>query len=429
MCKFRRFLTTASGKILLGLVLGIIIGVGLLSLKNTSPRWTECVLQSAGYLHMLGQIFMNLMYMCVPFLIFGSVVMSVSSVHLEEFKRLGIQTLWLFFMATALSATLAILISTLLPFQFDVEVVKAVKASHMASLTIQEIVLGFFPNNVFTAFTQPSILQIIVFSCLFGACINLLRDVTPNVEALLNVTLAFRSVVLKMISLIMKVAPIAVFGIVSSTIVIHGLGTLKTLGMVLVYITALNVLFFLLYTLFICLRYRLSPAILLKKSARVMIFAGSITSTALSLPLAMDSSRNLGVSKKVTNFVLPLGNSLNTNGGPITNVIIVIAVAHCANLEMTLSFYVMLGIYATIASLGNPGVLGGALVSLLMLFDLVGLPKEAALIFFSLDYFYAITRVIVNVMGNIYASIILAHAQGEFDREVFESSKEIACTP
>lgn len=435
MEKLKSFFKTLSGKIVIGLTLGIIVGVILEAMKAPMPEGqvsaevlasiqsqNATILQIANYLQMLGQIFLNLMNMCVPFLIFGSIVMSVSSLDLKEFKIMGGKTLLLFFVTTAAASYLAVLLGLVLPFNFDASLLDGSQAVTATTLTVKEIILGFFPSNVFVAFTKPIVLQVIIFGCLFGLCMNLLKDNTPGVSELLTVTLAFRSVIMKIITLVMYIAPIGIFGILSSTIAINGLGLLKSLGLVLVYITVVNVLFFVLYTLFISIRYGLSLGMLLKKCSRVIIFAATVTSTALSLPLAMEDTKTLGVKEKISNFILPLGNSLNTNGGPITNVIIAIAAVNLMNIPVGVEFYIMLGLYATIAAFGNPGVIGGALVSLFVVFDLVGLPKEAAVIFFGLDYFYGITRVVLNVMGSIYVSVMVAHSQGEFDKKVFETS-------
>ncbi len=204
------------------------------------------------------------------------------------------------------------------------------------------------------------ILQIIVFALFYGVCINLLLESTPKVQILLDVTLAFRSVIMKTISLVMYYAPIGIFGIIASTVGTKGSDSIKSIGLVLVYITLINIAFFMLYTLYISLRYRLNLSMLLKKSARLIIFAATTTSTALSLTVALEDMKYLGVKERLSNFVLPLGSSLNTNGGPITNVIVAIATVHLFQIDVDSTFYIMLGIYATIAAFGNPGVIGGA---------------------------------------------------------------------
>lgn len=405
------YFKTLSGRILIGVILGIIVG--------------SVFGDKAANVKVLGDIFLNLMNMCVPFLIFGSIVMSVSALDLKDFRAIGGKALLLFLITTAAASFFAVGVGLLLPYAIDPAVAQQSVANTVVNkIGVADVILNFFPKNVFAAFAAPFILQIIVFALFFGVCINLLRESTPKVEILLDVTLAFRSVIMKTISLVMYYAPIGIFGIIGSTVGTKGADSIKSIGLVLVYITLINIAFFLLYTLYISLRYRLNISMLLKKSARLIVFAATTTSTALSLTVALEDMKYLGVKERLYNFVLPLGSSLNTNGGPITNVIVAIATIHLFQINVDSTFYIMLGIYATIAAFGNPGVIGGALVSMIVVFDLVGLPHEAAMLFFGLDAFYGITRVVLNIMGSFYCCIMMANSRGEFDRETFNTSLE-----
>ncbi len=418
MDKFIKFFKGLSGKIIIGMILGIIVGL----------LFQEFKLQEyAIYLDMLGKIFLNLMNMCIPFLIFGSIVMSVSSLDLKEFGTVGGKTLLLFLITTACASFYAVLVSYFLPFAQDTAMAEAAIANattHGGGQNVVGIILNFFPSNVFRAFSTPIVLQVIVFGIFFGLCINMLKDTTPGVQTLLEVTLAFRAVIMKTITLIMHIAPYGIFGILSSTVATKGMDTLMSLGQVLIYITIINITFLCLYFLYISIRYGLSLGMLFKKCSRIIIFAVTTTSTAMCLPIAMEDVKTLGVKEKLSNFILPLGNSLNTNGGPITNVVIIIAAMSLTGTPMNTTFYILLGIYATIAAFGNPGVIGGALVSLAVVCDLAGVPIEVAVIFFGVDYFLGITRVPCNIMGSVFCCIMMAKKRGEFDKDVFNTSLE-----
>lgn len=422
MQKFLKFLNGLSGRIIIGMILGVIVGLLIQAFKAD-----YAILGGVPqYLDMLGKMFLNLMNMCIPFLIFGSIVMSVSSLDLKEFGSVGGKTLLLFLITTACASFLAILISYFLPFASDpVQAAKAIAEGHATQqVSVKAIILNFFPSNVFVAFTTPIVLQVIVFGCLFGLCINMLKDTVPGVSTLLEVTLAFRTVIMKIITLVMYIAPIGIFGILSFTIADKGLHTLISLGQVLLYITLINIIFLVLYFLYISIRYGLSIGMLVKKCANVIIFAMTTTSTAMSLPIAMQDAKYLGVKEKLSNFILPLGNSLNTNGGPITNVVIIVAAMSLSGTPMDITFYILLGIYATIAAFGNPGVIGGALVSLAVVCDLAKVPLDVAVIFFGVDYFLGITRVPCNIMGSVFCSVMMAKKRGEFDKDIFNTPLE-----
>ncbi|RKS87463.1 Na+/H+-dicarboxylate symporter [Orbus hercynius] len=419
-----KFFKGLSGRIIIGMLLGVAVGLFIQAYKADYT-----VLETLPtYLDMLGKMFLNLMNMCIPFLIFGSIVMSVSSLDLKEFGTVGGRTLLLFLITTACAAFFAVIISSMLPFAQDPLAAAQAIANGDHSIAhkgAKDIILNFFPSNVFVAFSQPIVLQVIVFGCLFGLCINMLKDTVPGVSTLLEVTLAFRAVIMKIITMVMYIAPIGIFGILSYTIATKGLETLISLGQVLIYITLINIAFLVLYFIYISVRYGLSLGMLIKKSANVIIFAVTTTSTAMCLPVAMQDAKYLGVKEKLSHFILPLGNSLNTNGGPITNVVIVVAAMSLSGTPMDMMFYFLLAIYATIAAFGNPGVIGGALVSLAVVCDLSGVPLDVAVIFFGVDYFLGITRVPCNIMGSIFCSIMMAKKRGEFDKEVFNTPLDV----
>lgn len=431
-----KFFNGLSGRIIIGMILGVIVGVYIQANAitpqevefNDIPEYKQVLQQVPQYLDMLGKMFLNLMNMCIPFLIFGSIVMSVSSLDLKEFKTIGGKTLLLFLITTACASFFAVGVSYFLPFAQDPEqAAKAIASATQstAHMGVKDIILNFFPSNVFKAFATPIVLQVIVFGCLFGLCLNMLKDTVPGVSTLLEVTLAFRAVIMKIITMVMYIAPIGIFGILSSTVATKGLDTLISLGQVLLYITLINIAFLILYFLYISVRYGLSLTMLIKKCANVIIFAVTTTSTAMCLPVAMQDAKRLGVKEKLSNFILPLGNSLNTNGGPITNVVIIIAAMSLTGTPMSTAFYILLGIYATIAAFGNPGVIGGALVSLAVVCDLAGVPLEVAVIFFGVDYFLGITRVPCNIMGSVFCSIMMAKKRGEFDKDIFNTPLDV----
>lgn len=419
MQKFLKFLNGLSGRIIIGMILGVIVGLLIQEFKAD-----HAILGSmAQYLDMLGKMFLNLMNMCIPFLIFGSIVMSVSSLDLKEFGAVGGRTLLLFLITTACASFLAVIIVYFLPFATDPAAAAAALAKETVhqDTSLKSIILNFFPSNVFVAFTKPVVLQVIVFGCLFGLCINMLKETVPGVSTLLEVTLAFRSVIMKIITIVMHIAPFGIFGIISFTIADKGLDTLISLGQVLLYVTLINIVFLILYFLYISIRYGLSLNMLIKKCSNVIIFAMTTTSTAMSLPIAMQDTKYLGVKEKLSNFILPLGNSLNTNGGPITNVVIIVAAMSLSGTPMDMTFYILLGVYATIAAFGNPGVIGGALVSLAVVCDLAKVPLDVAVIFFGVDYFLGITRVPCNIIGSVFCSVMMAKKRGEFDKDVFNT--------
>lgn len=399
-----------SGRIVLGSIIGLILGFVLG--------------ENAGHLQFLGDIFLRSVKMCVPLLIFCSIVEATASLPLKELKTVGFMTLAVFFITTSLSAIVSILtviffppeLTIALPDQSDI-------ATSLTNTSFTDTLVNFIPDNALSALSNGVIVQIIVFAALFGISVNILKSEFSQVNHLYELVLGLRKVVMKIVTIIMYYAPIGISAMLASITGTSGIEALKSLGHVLLIVSVVDIFFFILYTLFISVRYQLNIIQLIKNSSDILLMAITTTSSAVSLPIALEDVPNkIGVKEKVSNFVLPLGNALNTNGAPITNIISAMACSSIFNIQFTTQNLIMLGIYAVVASFGNPGVPGGGIVSMAIVFQMIGIPVEGVAIFAGLDYFFSLTRAPLNVMGNVYSSIIVGNKTDEFDREIFAST-------
>lgn len=402
--------SSLSMRIVVGSIIGLIIGFVLG--------------ENAESLKFLGDIFLRSVKMCVPLLIFCSIVEATASLPLKELKTVGLKTLGVFFVSTSLAAVLSIIAVKIIPINLTLTAPgsDAYKGT-VAGGNIQETIVSFIPDNAVGALAEGVIVQIIVFAALFGISVNIMKDSFESVNALYELILGLRKVIMKIVSIVMVYAPIGISAMLAGVIGTSGVDALKSLVQVIVIVSILDIIFFTLYTLYVAIRYRLNIVTLLKNSLNIMVIAVTTTSSAITLPVSLeDVPKKMGVKERISDFVLPLGNALNTNGSPISNIVSAVACASVFDIQFTLQNLILLGVFSVVASFGNPGVPGGGIVSMAIVFQMIGIPVEGVAIFAGLDYFYSLTRAPLNVMGNVYSSIIVGIKTGEFDRNVFESS-------
>ncbi|MGY3704972.1 hypothetical protein BW731_07040 [Vagococcus martis] len=401
--------SSLSMRIVVGSIIGILIGFAFG--------------ESTANIQFLGDIFLRSVKMCVPLLIFCSIVEASASLPLQELKSVGFKTLGVFFVSTSLSAVLSVIVAKFFPPVLNITVPgKGAYEGAAGSESIQETLVNFIPDNAVAALANGTIVQIIIFAALFGISVNILKENNPAVNSVYEFTLGLRKVIMQIVTIVMIYAPIGISAMIAGVIGTSGVSALASLGQILLLVSVVDILFFAAYTLYMSVRYKLNIVQLLKNSSSIILMAFTTTSSAVTLPVALNEVPNkMGVKERISDFVLPLGNALNTNGAPISNILSAVACASIFDIEFTTSKLILLGVFAIVASFGNPGVPGGGIVSMAIVFQMIGIPVEGVAVFAGLDYFYSLTRAPLNVMGNVYSSIIVSNKLDEFDKNVFNA--------
>lgn len=399
--------SSLSMRIVAGSIIGILIGFAFG--------------ESTANIQFLGDIFLRSVKMCVPLLIFCSIVEASASLPLQELKSVGFKTLGVFFVSTSLSAVLSVIVAKFFPPVLNITVPgKGAYEGAAGSESIQETLVNFIPDNAVAALANGTIVQIIIFAALFGISVNILKENNPAVNSVYEFTLGLRKVIMQIVTIVMIYAPIGISAMIAGVIGTSGVSALASLGQILLLVSIVDIIFFAVYTLYMSVRYKLNIVQLLKNSSSIILMAFTTTSSAVTLPVALNEVPNkMGVKERISDFVLPLGNALNTNGAPISNILSAVACASIFDIEFTTSKLILLGVFAIVASFGNPGVPGGGIVSMAIVFQMIGIPVEGVAVFAGLDYFYSLTRAPLNVMGNVYSSIIVSNKLDEFDKNVF----------
>ncbi|MDF2522559.1 MAG: hypothetical protein K0R31_200 [Clostridiales bacterium] len=393
---------------LLGIVVGIILG------KNTI------------HIKILGDIFINLISMMVPFLIFGALLESVMTLNTKDFGSVGVKTLLSFVLTGVVSAALAIGAGYLFQPGAGVTGVQlSAYKGNATGMTVYEGILSFFPNNIFAAFNNNKIAQIILFAIILGFAISYYKSQDP-IKRIHDGILDINVLIMKVVTLIMSFAPIGILAIVANMIGQNGIGILLPLGKFLIVITVVNVLCLVIVGLGVSVYGKLSFFRLLSNVKRCSIVAATTTSSAMAIPTQfLDSEENLGISKRISKFVIPLAGTLNTDGGIILTIMASMTVAQILGIELSTSAMIMLGVSSVLSSYGNTMVPGGGIVALAIVFQLNGIPLEGVALFAGIDWAMAITRVPANVANDVFCAAYVAISENELDRDVFYGRKQV----
>jgi len=380
---------------------------------------------SGNYLKIVGDVFLRLMQMAIPILILGQIVQAVGSINPKELTSLGGRTIAVFGISSLAAALWGVLMAVIFNPGYGVKMTGFQDASIKAQeISITDTILNFVPKNIFDSLTQGSIIQIIVFALFFGLALNKYLQSHPETQ-LFQIIVDFNEVIITVIRYVMYLAPLGIFALIASTISHLGLQIILPLVKYLLVYGLGTILFLGIWILVITLYCKVSPLRLITNMKNMSVMALATTSSAITLPVALgETETKLGLSKRITNLVLPLGMSLNSNGSAMHMAFTVMTIAQMYQLDFDITKMIYLAITATFVSLANAVVPGAGLVSLAVIVPQMGLPIESIAIFAGVEWFVGMLRTILNVNSDVYSAILVAKSVDEIDYTVFNSSNK-----
>ena len=408
-------------KILIGLLTGAITGVILYFMPDSSFKEQYII---NGVLALLGSGFIRLMQMLVVPLVFFSIVCGASAIgDSKTLGKIGIKTLLFYLLTTAIAVALAIGIANLLNPGIGVNMSDLASSTTTApgeSTSIIDTILNIIPTNPFNALGQGVMLQIIFFALFLGVVLAKLGD---RVETVSNFCSQGNSIMMEMTTIIMKIAPIGVFCLIAKTFSTLGfdmlIPMLKYMGCVFL---ALGVQCFIVYLSLLKIFTGLSPVIFIKKFSTVMSFAFSTSTSNATIPLSIETlEKELGVSKRISSFTIPLGATINMDGTAIMQGVAVVFTAQLFGIDLGIAEYLTVIATATLASVGTAGVPSVGLITLSMVFNSVGLPVEGIGYIMGIDRILDMTRTAVNVTGDAVCTTIVAHQEKEVEYTIYNN--------
>jgi len=400
-----------TGAIVIAMVVGGLIGFGIA--EGAVSRETGAALLTT--FDVLSKIFLKLIKTIVSPLIFSTLVVGIAGhSNLKQVGRMGLKAIIYFEVVT----TLALFIG-LAAINFTKAGVGVSKPDASESLTkppaqsAADIVLHVFPDNVAKSVAEGQVLQVVVFSLLFGMGLALVED--KHKQKLLPVIEAFAETMFKFTKIVMYYAPVAVGAAIAYTVGKMGIDVLGNLAMLVVtlYGALLVFILFVLVPVTFIFRINLKRFIAAVSEPASLAFATSASEAAL--PLAMERMEKFGVPRQVVSFVIPTGYSFNLDGSTLYLALASIFVAQAANVDLPLSTQIIMMVTLMLTSKGVAGVPRATLVIILGTCAQFGLPEWPVAVILGVDAIMDMARTAVNVTGNCLASAVVARWEGVLD--------------
>jgi Na+/H+-dicarboxylate symporter len=417
----RKILTAMALGIATGIALKVIFGLGGDAPPAGAAVWVQDILID-GIFDTGGQIFVASLTLLVVPLVFVSLV--CGSAALSGHSRMGpmaLKTIGLYLFTTAMAISLALLLGVLLQPGTDIGAVPAPHIELKTAPSIKDTLVNIIPNNPLRAMVEANMLQVIVFALLFGSAIA--RTPHPGAKSILKFFEDLNEVILKMVMMLMEIAPYGVFCLLVKLFASMGFDAIAPL--VIYFFTVLCALLlhgFGVYGLLLKLFSRLNPRRFYRKMWPVMIFGFSTASSNATLPVTLRTvQEGLGVDNKVASFSVPLGATINMDGTAIMQGVATVFIAQAYQIDIGLMGYLMVILTATLASIGTAGVPGVGLITLTMVLQQVGLPVEGIALIIGVDRLLDMIRTAVNITGDAMVSTIVAKQEGLLDEQRYHS--------
>lgn len=395
-------------KIFIGLLLGSITGLILG--------------EKAIYLKPLGTIFLNLINMIIVLLILSSMVIGITSFHdPKKLGRVGGKTVGIYFITTLIAIISGLFLANLFNLGAGLGL-QAIETSQIKTLSLSDIVISIIPNNPIVAMAKGDILQVIVFSVFLGIAINFSGN---KGRPLLDFLESLADVMYRLTSIIMEFSPIGVFGIMAWVTGTFGLTLLLPLFKFLgIYYLACICQFLFVYGGLLKGIGRLQLWPFLKGMRDALMMAFSTCSSAATLPVAMHCvQENLGVSKNISSFVLPLGITMNMNGGAIYQAMSAVFVAKAYGIVLEPYAYIILILTTIFSAIGTAGIPGGGFIMLSAVLSSVGLPLEGLALLAGIDRLRDMMTTVLNILGDAAVTVFIAKQEKELDTRQYYHSE------
>ena len=396
-------------KVFIGLILGLFFGVYL-------PQHVDIVKP-------IGTVFLRLIKMVIVPLLFFSLLSGITGMRdPSSIGRVARKSVFAYFGTTCFAVVFGLSVAHIMKPGYGVVLdLGSVPESNFreSSFDIINFLIEIVPSNIFVAFADSNILQVVFFSIFTGVIINSMGSVADPLREFIQ---SAAKLVLKMIAIIVELSPYAAFALTAWVVGTQGLDIMVSLGKLVGAIVIAYILQYLIFGLFIIVFCRLSPLPFYKKSIEYQMIAISTGSSKASLATTMQVCRQrLGVSETSTSFVLPLGASINMDGLAIKLGLSVIFFAQIMGIELSLSDYMIIILTGTLGSIGGAGIPGSFIIMLPIMLTSVGLPIEGVALLVGVDRVLDLLSTAINITGDATITLVVDSTEGTLDRDMYNS--------
>jgi len=370
---------------------------------------------AATDLRILGTIFIRLIRTIVAPLLFATLVVGIAGHgNLKQVGRMGVKAIIYFEIVTTLALLIGWAAITISRAGVGITLPSPAPGDQAAVAppqTWQDILLHVFPENIAKAVADGEVLQVVVFSVIFGAALALVPETRRRPMLTLMESLA--ETMFRFTNIVMLFAPIGVGAAIAYTVGHLGIGVLVNLATLLVTMYVAVAVFIVGVLLPVALLARVPLRRFIAAAAEPTSIAFATASSEAALPRAMENMEALGVPRHIVAFVIPTGYSFNLDGSTLYLSLAAIFVAQAAGIQLSLGQQFLLLLTLMLTSKGVAGVPRAALVILLGTVSSFGLPAEPVFIILGIDALMDMARTATNVLGNCLATVVIARWEGE----------------
>lgn len=414
-----------TGRIIISMVIGIAAGLLLNALTPSQELKTFYQLPqhladffTHDIIGTCGLIFMRLLTMLVVPVVFVSLIAGSSSIGGKKLGKVGLKTFVLYLTTTAFAITIALTLSALFGVGDGVNATTSAQFVAPPAPSLKEVLINVFTSNPFEALVEGNMLQVIVFALLFGSS---LRAAGASGARIAKSFQDLNHVMMKLILIIMKVAPYGVFFLVTGLFAKMGF---KLIGELLYYFGCMVFLLllhmFVTYSSLLAILARLNPLNFFRKMYPAQLFAFSVSSSNASIPIVLETvEEKMGVKNSVASFIIPLGATINMDGTAIMQGVATVFISNAYGIHLGLAGYLTVIGMSTLASIGTAGVPSVGLITLAMVLKQVGLPVEGVGLIIGVDRLLDMLRTAINITGDAVVAVIVAKSEKSLDLNIY----------
>ena len=373
--------------------------------------------QIASSMQFLAEIFLRMIKTIIAPLLFATLVNGIAGhTDLKQVGRMGWKSLLYFEVASTLALFIGLIAINVSKAGVGINLSAMTGTAPVVAAkmqTTQEFILHIFPENIAKAIVEGNILQIVIFSIIFGIALSMLGE--KYKAPMLKFTASLTEVMFKFTGIVMYFAPVAVFASIAYTIGHLGTDVLFTLLKLLLTLYVALLAFLTLVLLPVALLFKIPVLKFMNAVSKPASIAFATANSESALPSAMESMEAFGVPRKIVSFVIPTGYSFNLDGSTLYLSLAAIFVAQAAGIEMPIGQQFAIALTLMLTSKGVAGVSRASFVILLGTVTTFGLPVEPVMIILGIDVLLDMGRTGVNVIGNCLATAVIARWEGEFD--------------
>ena len=403
-------------QVLIGMILGVVVGL-MLSPSAFALIPEHIALEIAPWVALAGNIFLALIKMVVIPLVMSSIILGITSAeNTETLKSLGMKIAPYFVFTTIVAVTIGIFIAfAIKPGNFvSSDIVNNITSSvaivkdkvPMPSISIPDMIVGLIPVNTAQSELDGNILAFVILAIFVGvALMNMDKE---DAQPMKDLARSFQAFSMKVVDWAMKLAPIAVFGLLCSITIKIGFDAISSMSM---YVFTVLFGLFVLLCFYLCVAYfigRVKPLDFLRDIREVQLMAFSTSSSAAVMPLSMKTAEDkLHIQTPISKFVIPLGATINMDGTALYQVIAAIFLTQLFGIDLSLVEIVILALTTVGASIGSPSTPGVGIVILATILQGIGVPVEGIALILGVDRILDMCRTTINVTGDLTASLVM----------------------